>query len=389
MRASLLYLAKRFRNLSLLTSLLLLPALSLGQVFVQENSATANSTKSISATYTTAETAGNLNVVVIGWSDTTSSVTGVGDDSNNVYLLAGTSSGHGETQAIYYAPNIALPTNTTPTVTVTFNQAANFPDLRILEYSGLSTTAPLDNWTGNSGVSALADSGSATTSTISLIVGAGTTDTRFTGAGTGFTARALTGFFDIVEDTNGALAAGSRHATAPLSSGNWVMQMAAFSIAGVTTTAPVISTVTPIAPTSGPDTGGTSVTITGTNFSPGAVVLFGTAPGGLSGLNCTESGGTTITCLTPASTVDGAVDITVVNVDGKLGSSAAAYTYQPATPTITAITPNSGPTNGTAVTITGTNFQVGATVSFGGLTANNVVVHDAGTITANTPGACP
>ena len=158
MRASSLYLAKRFRNLSLLTSLMLLPALSLGQVFVQENSAGANNAKSVSVPYAAAETAGNLNVVVIGWSDTTTSVTGVGDDNNNTYLLAGTSAGNGESQAIYYAPNIALPTNTTPTVTVFFNQPASFPDLRILEYSGLSTTAPLDNWAGNSGVSASADS---------------------------------------------------------------------------------------------------------------------------------------------------------------------------------------------------------------------------------------
>ena len=43
-------------------------------------------------------------------------------------------------------------------------------------------------------------------------------------------------FFDIVEDTNGALSAGTRHATARLANGSWVMQMAAFSITGVTFT---------------------------------------------------------------------------------------------------------------------------------------------------------
>jgi IPT/TIG domain-containing protein len=382
----LFHLAKRFRNLSLLTGLLLIPGLSLGQVFVQENSAGADSAKSVSATYTAAESATNLNVVVIGWSDTTSSITSVDDNNSNTYLLAGTSAGNGESQAIYYAANIGVTPNNTPTVTVTFNVPASFPDLRILEYSGLSTVAPLDNWVGNSGISALADSTSATTGTISLIVGAGTTATRFTGPGSGFSARVITApFFDIVEDTNGALAAGSHHATAPLSNGNWVMQMAAFSIAGVTSTAPVIAAVTPITPALGPDIGGTSVTVTGTNFSPGAVVLFGTAPGGLSGLNCTESGGTTITCLTPASLTDAAVDITVVNSDGKLSSATAAYTYQPVTPTIAAITP-SGPTNGSAITMTGTNFQVGAKLTIGGLPAANVVLHDSGTISANTPG---
>ncbi len=57
------------RSISLLTGLLLVSALSLGQVFVQEISAVANSATSVSATYATAETAGNLNVVVIGWND--------------------------------------------------------------------------------------------------------------------------------------------------------------------------------------------------------------------------------------------------------------------------------------------------------------------------------
>ena len=277
-----------------------------------------------------------------------------------------------------------LPTNTMPTVTVNFNQTASFPDVRILEYSGLSTTAPLDNWTGNSDVSALADSGNAVTSTTSLIVGAGTTSTHFTAAGINFTLRAITNpFGDLVEDSNAAEAAGTYNATAPLATGAWVMQMAAFSSTGVTyTNSP---TVLSIAPTSGPNIGGATVTVTGTDFQPGAVVLFGTAPNGLSGLNCAESAGTTITCLTPADTA-GLKDITVVNVDGKLGSATGAYTYMDVTPTITAITPAAGTTNGSTITITGTNFQVGAKVTVGDLPAGNVTVPDNATIIANTPG---
>jgi len=365
--------------------LLLVSALSLGQVFVQEISAVANSATSVSATYATAETAGNLNVVVIGWNDSTSSVTSVADDNSNTYLLVGTSTGNGQSQAIYYAANIGLPTNNTPTVTVTFNHAASFPDLRILEYSGLSATLPLDNWAGNAGSSALADSGSAVTSASDLILGAGTTATRFNAPGTGFTLREITPFFDIVEDSNAALTAGTYNATAVLSSGTWVMQVAAFSTTPVTfTNPPTISSTTPITPASGSDAGGTSVIITGTNFQPGAVVLFGTAPA-ISGANCTESGGTTITCLTPADS-DGAKDITVVNVDGQLSTAAAAYTFQNVTPVITTITPATGPTNGRAITITGSNFQAGAAVTIGGLPVGDLVIHDPGNITANTPG---
>ena len=64
---------------------------------------------------------------------------------------------------------------------------------------------------------------------------------------------------------------------------------------------------------------------------------------------------------------------------------------QPATPTAPALTaasvfPTSGSTSGgTAVTITGTGFVSGATVTFGGVTATNVKVASSTSITAITP----
>src|SRR6202040_1583014 len=55
-------------------------------------------------------------------------------------------------------------------------------------------------------------------------------------------------------------------------------------------------------------------------------------------------------------------------------------------PTVSSLSPNSGSTaGGTAVTITGTNFAAGATVTFGGAAATNVVVVNSTTITATTP----
>jgi acid phosphatase len=54
-------------------------------------------------------------------------------------------------------------------------------------------------------------------------------------------------------------------------------------------------------------------------------------------------------------------------------------------PTVTSISPNSGPTaGGTSVTISGTGFVSGATVSLGGTPATNVAVVNATTITATT-----
>lgn len=55
-------------------------------------------------------------------------------------------------------------------------------------------------------------------------------------------------------------------------------------------------------------------------------------------------------------------------------------------PTISSISPNSGATTGgQAITITGTNFATGATVTIGGVACTNVVVVSATSITCNVP----
>ena len=197
--------------------------------FVQVNAATPQTASaSVPVTYPLAQTAGNLNIVAVGWNDTTSTVSSVSDSRGNVYTQAGTmTTGTALRQAIYYAKNIAAGSNT---VTVVFNQAAVYVDVRILEYSGLDTTSPLDVTAGAAGSSASANSGAATTTSGNeLIFGAGMTVTHYTGAGTGFTSRIITSpDGDIAEEQVGS-SAGSYSASAPLaSSSNWVMQMATF-----------------------------------------------------------------------------------------------------------------------------------------------------------------
>ena len=62
----------------------------------------------VSATYAGAQTAGDTNIVAIGWNDTTASITSVTDTAGNVYQPAiATFRGNGMSQAIYYAANIA------------------------------------------------------------------------------------------------------------------------------------------------------------------------------------------------------------------------------------------------------------------------------------------
>jgi hypothetical protein len=182
----------------------------------------------VSVTYPGAQTGGDLNIVVVGWNDTTATVQSVKDSAGNNYTLAiGPTSGTALRQSIYYAANIVGGNNT---VTVTFSQAAAFPDVRILEYRGVTT---LDVTAGASGSGTAANSGTATTTVANeLIFGANMVQTTNRTAGSGFTSRIITSpDGDLAEDKI-VTTAGSNSATATLgSSGPWVMQMATFSTA--------------------------------------------------------------------------------------------------------------------------------------------------------------
>jgi len=183
---------------------------------------------SLATTFPGAQTAGDLNVVVVGWNDATSNVSNVTDSQGNTYSLAiGPTRGTNLSQSIYYAKNIKSGANT---VTVTFNQAAAFVDVRILEYAGLSTTAPLDVTAGAIGNSTAPSSGAATTTSPSeLIFGANTVWTGNTVAGPSFTIRIITTpDGDLAEDRT-VTTTGSYNASSTLSSaGPWVMQMVTF-----------------------------------------------------------------------------------------------------------------------------------------------------------------
>jgi hypothetical protein len=343
--------------------------------YAQVASATPQSpTATVSITYPAAETAGDLNIVVVGWNDATSTVQSVKDSAGNNYALAiGPTTGSGLTQSIYYASGI---TGGNDTVTVTFSQAAAYPDVRILEYKGITT---LDAKAGASGSGTTANSGSATTSVANeLIFGADTITTTTTAAGSGFTSRIVTPQDgDLAEDKT-VTATGSYNTTATLGSGAWVMQMATFAAGGSTSPAP---TVTSVSPNTGSTSGGTNVTLAGTNFVSGATVTFGS--GAATNVSVTNSA--TITATTPAGTA-GAVTVTVTSPGGQSGSLATAFTYAVPMPTVMSVSPSTGSTSGGAnVTVTGTNFVSGATVTFGGATATNVSVTSGTTITATTP----
>ncbi len=139
-------------------------------------------------------------------------------------------------------------------------------------------------------------------------------------------------------------------------------------------------TLTAVSPSTGLIGGGTSVTLTGTNFQSGATVTFGSN----AATGVTVASSTTITATTPAGAA-GAVNVTVNNPVGPGATLTNGFTYANPAPTAISISPSSGPSGGgTSVTITGTNFLSGALVTFGSTQVTPSSVTST-TITATTP----
>ncbi len=209
--------------------------------FIQGNSAVPQTPQTtVSATYRGAQTPGNLNVVAIGWYNTTAHVIAVTDAAGNTYTLAAgpTTQAEAGTQAIYYAPNIAGAVASGNHVTVTFDAAVPFPDLRIAEYSGIATTNPVDAAASATGVGTVSGAAVKTTAATDLLVAANYVTTATTGPGSGYASRLLTSpDGDILQDGVGT-AAGTYFTSAPLApSGAWIMQLVAFR-AAVSSTQP-------------------------------------------------------------------------------------------------------------------------------------------------------
>ena len=146
--------------------------------------------------------------------------------------------------------------------------------------------------------------------------------------------------------------------------------------------------VTSISPSSGPTTGGISVTISGTGFVNGATVTIGS----VAATDVTFVSSTSITAITPAGTA-GAQNVVVTNPDSQFGTLTGGFIGTPiaigvpmAAPAVTSISPSSGPTTGgISVTISGTGFVNGATVTIGSVAATDVTFVSSTSITAITP----
>jgi hypothetical protein len=146
------------------------------------------------------------------------------------------------------------------------------------------------------------------------------------------------------------------------------------------TDAPIVAAVVPVA---GSVAGGTSVTIYGANLGTAstATVKFGTATAAI-----VSDDGSRIVATSPAGT--GAVDVTVTTANGTSATSWGSQFYYVAVPSVSAISPTSGPpAGGTTVTITGVNLDGNTTVKFGTATASIVSNNGTRLVVTSPPGA--
>ncbi len=135
-----------------------------------------------------------------------------------------------------------------------------------------------------------------------------------------------------------------------------------------------------VSPNTGPTSGGTTVSISGSGFSTASQVTFGGVAAGFF-INNDAS----ITATAPAHAA-GTFDVTVTSPGGTSATSAVdLYTYD-ARPTVTSVSPTAGTTTGgNTVTINGTNFLSGASVSFGGTGSASVTFVSATQLKAVAP----
>src|SRR5207253_2828678 len=338
--------------------------------FVQVNSAVPTSTATISATYNSAQTAGNMNVVAIGWDSSFITLKTLTDSKGNSYKLAVSYvDSTGITQAIYYAPNIVAAAAGANRVTATLSASTDWPDLRILEYSGVNT---LDKTASAKGTTTTASSGSVTTTQADeLLFGAVYTYGTTNGPGSGYTSRVETGDSDLAEDEV-VFTTGLYTAKASMDGQEWVAQLATFYSSGTGgTTLPAPTRLT----TSTASTSQINLSWTASSGATSYNVLRSTTSGGpyaqgACGVTSTSYSDTGLTALTTYYYVVQAVDAGGTSANSSPASATTQVQSVSVTisPTSVALAPNA--TQQFTATVTGSS-NTAVTWEVNGVTGGN------------------
>ena len=247
-------------------------------------------------------------------------------------------------------------------------------------YATAATSPTLTNISPNNGN--LNSTVNATLTGTNFVSGSTVTFSQSGGSGvsagtpTSITSTSIT--LPITIAANATLGAWSVTVTNPGSGGG---SAAATLVNGFTVNAPT-PTVTSLSPQSATiGASAQTLTINGTNFVSTSTVTYGGVSHTPTFVNGTQL---TIPLATSDLATAGTFAVIVTNPGG-LSSNSVNFTVNNPVPTLTNLSPNSGNLGQTLnVTLTGTNFVTGSTVSFGsGITVNGTTLNSATSLTAD------
>ncbi|MGK5068778.1 IPT/TIG domain-containing protein [Janthinobacterium sp. RT4P48] len=267
--------------------------------------------------------------------------------------------------------------NSATQITATAPAGTGTVDVRVTTTGGTSATSAADQYTYVA---------APVVSSISPAAGPATGGTTVTITGSGFSGTTAVTFGATAATGYTVNSATQITATAPAGSGTVDLRVTTTGGTSATSAADQFTyvgapAVSGISPTAGPTTGGTSVIINGTGFSGTTAVTFGaTAASGF-----TVNSATQITATAPAGSA-GTVDVRVTTPGGTSATGAADQFSYLVAPTVTSISPTTGPAaGGNTVIITGTGFSTATAVTFGATAAPGYTVNSATQITATAP----
>jgi hypothetical protein len=204
-----------------------------GIALLQTNAAQGAGVKSLSVSFASANAPGNLIIAFVRMSTASQTVT-VSDTAGNTYAdaVAQPQTTDGHQIHIFYAKNIRSGANT---VTASYSGTNNHPWLAIYEYSGLSTTNPLDQTAKGQGSGTAVSTGAtpSTSSANELVFAAAGFVNNYSGivtAGAGYSLQQQnTAKSRAANEVQLAVSAGSFTGTFSLSSStNWSAVLATF-----------------------------------------------------------------------------------------------------------------------------------------------------------------